>query len=174
MLVEIGLCGTAAFLFGRGLYHWIVQGLRQQPSAPPAAAIQTVAPWTDEDAKREAQLFLATGETCWWLDPNRWGDNPNWRDDMPRDDYLAREHRWIADKPFGGVVAIVPPPTRAETVKAAWDGVRLHWPRRQIDGRLIVADELGIIEPILFEQVRYGGGWVIEAEGVVVERLPAR
>lgn len=90
MIVEIAVCGTAAFLFGRGIYHsgvlygWIVQGLRQtdRPLPPPAAAIQTVAPWTDEDAKREAQLFLATGETCWWLDPNRWGDNPNWRDTL--------------------------------------------------------------------------------------------
>jgi hypothetical protein len=88
MIVEIALCGTAAFLFGRGIYHsgvlsgWIVQGLRQiePPSAPPAAPIQTVAPWTDEDAKREMELFVATGETCWWLDPNRWGDDPKWRD----------------------------------------------------------------------------------------------
>ena len=88
MIVEIAVCGAAAALFARGIYHsgvlsgWIVQGLRQQPTPTPAAAIQTVAPWTDEDAKREAQLFLATGETCWWLDPNRWGDNPNWRDTL--------------------------------------------------------------------------------------------
>ena len=90
------------------------------------------------------------------------------------DDYLAREQRWIADRLFGGFVAVAPPPTRAETVKAAWAAARLHWPREQINGRLVVADELDIIAPILFEQVRYGGVWVIEAEGVVVERLPAR
>lgn len=85
------------------------------------------------------------------------------------DDYLARERSWIA-----GMIAVAPPPTRAETVKAAWEAARAHWPREQTNGRLVVADELDIIEPILFEQVRYGGVWVIEAEGVVVERLPAR
>ncbi len=90
------------------------------------------------------------------------------------DDYLKRERSWIAERLVEGFITVSAPPTRAETVKAAWDGVRRHWAREQINGRLVVADELGIIEPILFEQTRYGDVWVIEAEGVVVERLPAR
>lgn len=88
MIVEIAVCGAAAFLFGRGIYHsgvlsgWIVQGLRQQPTPPPAPAIPAAAPTRATDEAREIALFLETG--VWWLDPNRWGDNPNWRDNLPR------------------------------------------------------------------------------------------
>ncbi len=68
-------------------------------------------------------------------------------------------------------VRIIPPPTRTETIQAAWAEARLHWDREHIAGRLIVADAFGIVPDILFELVPYGGQWVIEAEGVVVERL---
>lgn len=89
MIVEIGLCGAAGFLFLRGIYHsgvlagWITQGLSMstRPKAPPPApaAAPAAAPKWDQD-RYETDLFLATGEICWWLDPNRWGDNPNWRE----------------------------------------------------------------------------------------------
>lgn len=84
MIVEIALCGAAAALFGRGLYHsgvltgWIAQGLRQPtpaPSPPPSAT-----PF-DHDAY-ELAPFRATG--AWWLDPNRWGDAPPAQPAQPR------------------------------------------------------------------------------------------
>lgn len=86
MIVEIGLCGAAGFLFLRGIYHsgvlagWITQGLSlsTQPKAPPPRPpAPAAAPKWDQE-RYEIDLFLATG--AWWLDPNRWGDNPNWRE----------------------------------------------------------------------------------------------
>lgn len=99
MIVEIALCGVAAALFGRGLYHsgvltgWIAQGLRDGDDHCAACQDAGVclhngrcqkpepAPRFDPD-EHERNLFLATG--AWWLDPNRWGDNPNWRENLPR------------------------------------------------------------------------------------------
>lgn len=81
-LVTIAVCATAGSLFARGLYHsgvltgWIVQGL----TPPPAARQPDPAPKWDAEA-HEMQLFLDTG--MWWLDPNRWGDDPDWRDRIP-------------------------------------------------------------------------------------------
>lgn len=89
-LVTAGMCGTALVLFGRGIYHsgvlasWIVQGIsaKAPPPRPPAPPED---PWEAYCRKAEAAeqaLFLETG--MWWLDPNRWGDNPNWRENLPR------------------------------------------------------------------------------------------
>lgn len=94
MIVEIGLCGAAGFLFLRGIYHsgiltgWIAKGLMTtQPKAPPPRPTPPPAPfdenaWRAKEAEREAAMFLAV-PTAWWLDPNRWGDNPGWRQSMP-------------------------------------------------------------------------------------------
>lgn len=83
MLIEAALGGTALFLFGRGLYHsgvlagWIGQGLLQQPTPAPTAA---PAP-SHNPEEHEMRLFLDT--RAWWLDPNRWGDDPDWRSRIP-------------------------------------------------------------------------------------------
>ncbi len=67
-------------------------------------------------------------------------------------------------------VMLVPPPTRAETIKEAW---RLAGDRFDYGlGRLTVAHDLDIVEPITFELVSYEGFDVIEAEGVVVQKTP--
>lgn len=81
-------------------------------------------------------------------------------------DFLHGERAFIRDR-----VAIMAPPDRTTTVKAGWAAVRDGWYRDSIDGKLLVIHDLGVVPPILFEQVRYGDVWVIEAEGVVVERL---
>lgn len=91
------------------------------------------------------------------------------------DDYLAQERSWILGRLNAGFeIKIAPPPTRAETIQEAWRMVGRDWQRDSIDGRLIVCCDLGIVEPILFEAIRYGEQWVIEAEGVVVEKVAIR
>lgn len=82
-------------------------------------------------------------------------------------EHLVREHARIQAL----FAAVAPPPTRVETIKEGWKALRPTWDRDQIDGRVILIHDLGVVEPILFELVRYGGQTVIEAEGVVVERL---
>jgi hypothetical protein len=74
--------------------------------------------------------------------------------------------RWVAEN-----VAIAPIPTRAETIKHCWITARTLWPTRATAAGLIVEHDMGIIEPIHFQQMQYGDTIVIEAEGVVVERL---
>lgn len=71
-------------------------------------------------------------------------------------------------------VNLIPPPTWTETVQEAWRMVRDEWSHLAIDGRLVVRCDYGILPDILFEEVRYGGTWVIEADGVVVERIDVR
>lgn len=62
------------------------------------------------------------------------------------------------------------PPTRADTIKEAW---RLYGDRFDYKlGHLTFEHDLDIIEPIRFEAIRYGNFMVVEAEGVVVSKLP--
>ncbi len=88
MLIEIALCGVAAFLFGRGIYHsgiltgWITEGLMStRPKAPPpktkpVESLAEILARVEANArKREAALFRDV-PTAWWLDPARWGDAP--------------------------------------------------------------------------------------------------
>lgn len=88
------------------------------------------------------------------------------------DDFYRRQ---VADivKAFG-CVEVTPAPTHAEMIKQGWAALREQWPYRQIEGRCVLVHDLGIIPDILYEQVKYGDQWVIEAEGVIVERLPIR
>lgn len=92
MIVTWLICAAAAGLFGRGLYHsgilagWIAQGLTQIEPAPSEAVAELPDLWAEMDRKMtaiETQMFLAV-PSAWWLDPNRWGDKPDWRDDLPR------------------------------------------------------------------------------------------
>jgi hypothetical protein len=92
MIVEIAVCGTAAALFARGIYHsgvltgWIAEGLMStRPKAPPPRIAEKPAPVLPDpaiDDRRWRDMFLAT-PSAFWLDPNLWGDNPNWRADLP-------------------------------------------------------------------------------------------
>lgn len=77
--------------------------------------------------------------------------------------------RWAEEQ-----LLVAPVPSHAEIMKEGWAALREHWPRNQIDGRCILQHDLGIVPDILYEQVKYGDQWVIEAEGVIVERLPIR
>lgn len=62
-------------------------------------------------------------------------------------------------------------PTRSETIIEAWKTARLEWPRVATEFGMISVHDLDIIEPMHFEQIRYGTELVIECEGVVVERI---
>ena len=112
MIVEIGLCGVAAFLFGRGIYHsgvlsgWIAQGLRQPapaPSLPPSEP-----PRFDVEA-HEIALFRAV-PSAWWLDPNRWGDNPHWDKKQPSSPSSPPRPLIVGKAPVAGSPIYVEPP----------------------------------------------------------------
>lgn len=52
------------------------------PKPPPAVKL-----WTEADDRRQALAFIEH-PSAFWLDPNLFGDNPNWRDKLaPRDEY---------------------------------------------------------------------------------------
>jgi len=87
----------------------------------------------------------------------------------PWDAYFEQEREWI-----NSMFALAPPPVRADEIKEAWIGTRPFFARDSIEGRLMVYHDLGVVPPILFEQIKYGDTWVIEAEGVIVERIPAQ
>lgn len=72
--------------------------------------------------------------------------------------------------PFVIAIVLTAPPTREETIKLAWSKIadRFDYER----GKLTVAHDLGIVEPITFELIDYGKESVIEAEGVIVARFP--
>lgn len=84
------------------------------------------------------------------------------------DRFVAEQQEWI------GRVLVTPPPTWEETVKEAWRVARPQFDRESLDGRLIVTHDLGVIPDIVFERIRYGDQWVIEADGIIVERLAAK
>lgn len=88
------------------------------------------------------------------------------------DDFYRRQVAEIAATL--GYFEVAEPPTRVETIKEGWEALRPQWALRQVEGRCILVHDLGIVPDILYEQVKYGDVWVIEAEGVVVERLPTR
>lgn len=78
---------------------------------------------------------------------------------------------WLRDMIEQGVVRLVPPPTRTEIVKHVWDTVRDFWMESSVDGKLVVqADPTE--EEFVFEIIRYDRHFVIECEGVVVEKMP--
>lgn len=81
--------------------------------------------------------------------------------------FVAEQRRFLGQ--FHPTVA--PPMTREQTVKEAWRIARPDFDRLNIGGRLEVIHDLGVVEPILFERICYDETWVIEAEGVIVERL---
>lgn len=80
------------------------------------------------------------------------------------DRFVTEQREWI------GKMLVTPPPTHEETIKEAWRIVGPSFDRRQINGRLVVAHDLGVVPDILFERIDYAGQVVIEAEGVIVER----
>lgn len=53
--------------------------LRRKPAEP----VKMPALWTEEDERRQALAFIAD-PTCFWLDPNLFGDNPDWREKLER------------------------------------------------------------------------------------------
>jgi hypothetical protein len=56
------------------------------PAPEPTLAVPL---WTIEDDRRQAQAFIDC-PTAFWLDPNFFGDDPNWRERLfppPRDEY---------------------------------------------------------------------------------------
>lgn len=65
---------------------------------------------------------------------------------------------------------LVQPPSRAEIIKAVWAEAEPHWATAAIDGRLEVV--YGPVPALLFEQSRIGDVWVIECDGVVVQKTP--
>lgn len=66
---------------------------------------------------------------------------------------------------------IAPPPTRTETIKHVWEHAREFWCQSNVEGKLsVVTDPLEA--EFLFELIRYGDWFVIECEGVVVQKMP--
>lgn len=65
------------------------------PTPEPTLAVPL---WTIEDDRRQAQAFIDC-PTAFWLDPNFFGDDPNWRERLfppPRDEYGdVLEHHFI-------------------------------------------------------------------------------
>src|SRR3546814_316915 len=56
------------------------------PAPEPTLAVSL---WTEEDDRRQAQAFI-DHPTAFWLDPNFFGDDPNWRERLfppKRDEY---------------------------------------------------------------------------------------
>jgi hypothetical protein len=67
-------------------------------------------------------------------------------------------------------VHLMPAPTREDTIKEAW---RLAGDRFDYQlGHLTVVHDLDIVEPIRFEAVQYGNVMAVEAEGLIVSRIP--
>lgn len=66
-------------------------------------------------------------------------------------------------------VKIAAVPTHTEMMKIMWEELRPYWATRNQDGKLWAVHHT--IEPVLFEQIWYGTEWVVEAEGVIVERV---
>lgn len=48
---------------------------------PAKPAVDPAPPSSRAEDEREMKLFMETG--AWWLDPNRWGDDPDWRSRIP-------------------------------------------------------------------------------------------
>lgn len=79
--------------------------------------------------------------------------------------FVAEQREWI------GQQLIRPIPTWEETVKEMWRMARSRFDEQQIDGRRIVQHDLGILPDVMFERIDYSGQVVIEADGIIVERL---
>lgn len=78
---------------------------------------------------------------------------------------------WLAEAVQAGEIKLVQPPTRAETIKHVWEHARDFWCESNVDGKLsVVTDPLEA--EFLFELIRYGDWFVIECEGVVVQKMP--
>ena len=101
-------------------------------------------------------------------------DEKRFNEDMWRH-FAIHEREWIGNVFNQRVrrepVPIAHPPTRAETIKEGWRLARQSFDAENINGRLEVCDTLGIVPPILYEVVEYGTDRVIEAGGVIVERI---
>lgn len=80
-------------------------------------------------------------------------------------DFLHGESEWIAAR-----VALMPVPTREQIVKDLWADSAIYWPLHERNSKLLVQySPMG--DTVLYELIRYGDAWVIEADGVIVERL---
>ncbi len=79
------------------------------------------------------------------------------------DSYFERECELIA--------GLLPPPSRAEVIKAVWASVEPAWyVAKTADDRLHVAVD-GLDEILTFEALHYADAFVVECEGVVVHRI---
>jgi hypothetical protein len=67
-------------------------------------------------------------------------------------------------------VEVVALPSRVETINHIWGlmGSTFNYDR----GWMTIRHDLGAIEPVRFEMRRYGNTIVVEAEGVIVRRVP--
>lgn len=101
-------------------------------------------------------------------------DEKRFNEDMWRH-FAIHEREWIGnifnERVTRQPVAVMPPPTRAETIKEAWRTAGLTFDAENINGKLEGEDVLGIVPPVLYEVVEYGTDRFIEAEGVIVERI---
>ena len=78
---------------------------------------------------------------------------------------------WLEEAIAAGEISMIQPPTRAETIKHVWEHTREFWCESSVDGKLtVVTDPLEA--EFLFELIRYGDWFVIECEGVVVQKMP--
>jgi hypothetical protein len=81
------------------------------------------------------------------------------------EEFLAGERVFIDEK-----VAMIQVPSREQLVKDLWADSREYWASHERNGGLEVQySPCG--DTVLYQQIRYGDVWVIEAEGVIVERL---
>lgn len=117
----IGLAGaSAAAAIWCAVKSYTDGTILDRPSPTPAP-VTPAPPTGPTDDDREMKLFLDTG--AWWLDPNRWGDDPDWKSRIPGPARMPRKGPELASNKL-------PCPkcgSKRVTIMAEYGGVAAEW-----------------------------------------------
>lgn len=86
-------------------------------------------------------------------------------DDFANACYGMMLREMIAD----GSLILAEPPSRSEVILHVWELCGDFWPESNVQGKMIVATDPD--DSFVFDLIRYGDVFVIECEGVVVQRV---